>query len=325
MKLTRLSLLMFLIVALLPMGFSAAQDGGDDETTLAYIINAYGTTASVDGYRIEWDEETDYELTLSQDNNTLLVESSLEISKEATSHMGNIEAVLEYTSDQAQTLNDDEPMAGEVELNVAAIVADGQTYINFDETATEYRVGLPEGWQLVTDELLLPNEAQLSSAELTALVSDVLLPTADMMAWLNGNVLAIEELGEDEKEGYAVRGYLLTLDFAGMLTAQGVDVASLLGEDALLPAAVIKSIENNTVYTLEVWITTDTNFVVEHIITWEYAGSFAAGTFDGDLAEATLTLELTQEQTLTLSDFAGEFDITAPELAAEDDETAESE
>lgn len=310
MKMARFFL--FVLVCL-PLFTAYAQDGDDTETVLATIREAYTNTAAATSYAIETDDTTEQRITIHRDEQQILFTSELDASHEAVVSGSNLRGTLAYEVQQSQTVNDGEPSESSVELEVRTIVDGEQIYLDLSETPAEFRPDIPETWQRVGDRVRLPAETEYPLSDLANFINQTRF-SADFAAYLvTDTVSEVELLGEDDIDGDAVTGYLLTLDLRAMLAAQAINLSDTIS-DTLLSEGFYESLLDSASYTLEIWIDNENSRVREQTITLEMQAADDGSGLEGDLAGSAIEFEFTQEQQLELGSFdsLGEVDAYIP-------------
>jgi type II secretory pathway pseudopilin PulG len=320
--------LSFMAAFLLPLMPSALAQEDETQATLDRIAVAYRNAAALESYAAQASAELRREVRLSEGDNTLIVTTEMTTAQSAEVQGDDLSSTVEQILEQTQTLLDEplpegadlpEPnLTSTLELNAQLIRVDGQLYLNLDDTSPEYRVGVPEGWQAVTDTAAIASEAQATLDALQAALENVQVDAEAVAALLNTTVVTtLEPLEDGELDGQVMQRYLLTLNMAEVAQAQNLDLAAMMDEDASLSQAVLDSLVNTAVYTLEVWIGADDQTLHQHVISFAIQGDFPPGALEGDLSGSAFKLDYLQSNTLSLSNFNGQFEIAAPEAAAQ--------
>ncbi|MCI0711806.1 MAG: hypothetical protein L0154_16745 [Chloroflexi bacterium] len=300
MSLRRTVVIALLLSVLLPVPVLAQDDG---TASLASITSAYALTASSTSYAIVIDENTEQTMFLTRGEDELTFTSELDVSHEAQVNAGALRGQLEYEVSQSQTVGAGEPSEAAVELKFATIVDDqGVVFLNLDATAEALRPGIPSTWQPIGETATLPADTELPIEQLITFINQARLDN-NVSTWLTeASVIEIEELGEDDIDDVPVVGYRVTLDLREALAAQGIDLATLLGNDVFAESG-INALLGGADYSLEVWISTEDGRVREHTITLELSGALGEGDLTGELSDAMLNYDYAFEQNIELAGF----------------------
>jgi hypothetical protein len=284
-----------------------AQD--DLQTTLDTINLAYTNAAALQSYAAQWNGETAQTTRLSEGENSYIVATTVETTQSAQIEGANISSSVEQAVNQGQTLAEGGAeatgpnLASELELNADLVLIDGRVFINLDATSPEFRAGLPEGWQEARAGVALGINSSVSLMDIAASLDNVQLDAQAISALLNSTtVTSVEALEDDELDGQAMQRYLLTLNYAEVM--KGQDVAALLG-DFEVSEETLNTLLSGATYTIEVWIGVDDQTVHQQVITFNLTGEFDAG-------GVIINVNHEQADTLTLSEFNSDFDISVP-------------
>lgn len=206
-----------------------------------------------------------------------------------------------------------EDTESELELELAIIQIEDETYINTDETGCEFRVGVPEGWRIFADGAAVLEGATLSAPQVDDIQNSIDIATVataaqillqpDLVTGLD--VLETEEIGDEE-----ARRYLITFDSEAALNAQDIEFETILSD---LEAAAGVTLSNPTrtvaaTYTLEVLVGATSGLVFEQIATLQLDVIFTG------VSGSSAAYDLTRTNTITLSGYGVEADLVAPAL-----------
>lgn len=311
----------WIIVALLlgmPMLHAQAQD--DLQATLDMLTTAYQNSVALTSYAAQWDSTTLQSTQLVQGDTVYIISTEIVESQTAQIDGASSDSSINQRVAQGQIvvpgpLESGAPlpeieMIPQLELAASVVSIDGGIFINLDETAPEYRAGLPEGWQEVLDGMALGGNGTVSLTDVATSISHVRLNT--ISALLNITVVkSAESLPDDELGGQTMNRYLLRLDAAEATAALEQDASALFG-DLELSEEAVKALLDAAVYTLEVWVGADDQMVHRQTITLSLESALDSKTFGSDLGGAAVTITHYQSETLTLSDLNAEFDIWMP-------------
>ena len=319
------------IALLIPVLSTHAQDdGGSNQDTLDLIITAYQNTAVTTSYIANSSEETDQSISLQEGDVLFVIRASVESEAEAQISGDNGSATIAIDIEQSQEFSADPSADSEIledseaELEAQLISIGDDLFVNMDETNSDYRVGVTEGWQMVVGDVQILS-AQLdgdgeqisdgfvSIENLNAAFNNARLDVDAVLPLLDLNLITqIEILDDDEIEEQVMQRYLLTFEAATVLDQLEFDPS--ISE---LPDEIIETLINSATYSLEVWIGADDQLVRQQIFTLELDGEFPSGTLDGDLSNVDLTFTYTMTQSLELRAFGEAFDISRPVLETE--------
>ncbi|MBI5931692.1 MAG: hypothetical protein HY862_20450 [Chloroflexi bacterium] len=305
-----------------PILTAHAQD--DLQTTLDTLTTAYQNAAALQSYAAQWDGTTSESTQLSEGDNLYIVSTQITSAQTAQIEGANTSSSVTQTVTQGQIVVTKplvegaalpEPtLASQLELKASLVSIDGRVFINLDETAPEYRAGLPEGWQEVRDGVALGVNGTVSLTDVAASLDNVRMDATSVLALLNPTVVkSAEALPDDELNGQAMKRYLLTLNLAEAMTALGQDASALLGDLELSDEAVSALLSGAT-YTVEVWVGADDQTVYRHVITLNLNSELDGKSFGSDLGGATVKISHNQSDTLTLSELNADFEIRVPAM-----------
>lgn len=312
----------WVIIALLAIVIPKFQVQAQDDTQvrLDALTTAYQNTAAVSSYMAQWDSLTSQSTQLVQGDTVYIISTEIVESQTAQIDGASTSSSLTRVITQGQIVLTeplgsgaplpDMELTPQLELAASVVSIDGDVFINLDETAPEYRAGLPEGWQEVLDGMALGGNGTVSLTDVATSISHVRLNS--ISALLNSTVVkSAELLPDDELEGQTMNHYLLTLNAAEAMAALGQDASALLGDLELSEEAVSALLEG-AVYKLEVWVGADDQTVYRQTMTLSLESALDSKTFGSDLGGAAVTITHYQSETLTLSDLNAEFDIEMP-------------
>lgn len=293
-----------------PMLFHRQAQAQDDlQATLDTVSSAYTNAAALQSYAAQWNGTTEQTTRLSEGENSYIVATTVETTQSAQIEGANISSSVEQTVNQGQTFAEGDAevatpnLASELELNADLVLIDGRVFINLDATSPEFRAGLPEGWQEARAGVALGINSSVSLMDIAASLDNVRLDTAAVSGLLNSTIVtSAESLADDELEGQAMKRYLLTLNYAEVM--KGQDAAALLG-DFELSEETLNTLLSGATYTIEVWVGVDDQTVHQQVITFNLTGEFDAG-------GVIINVNHQQTDTLTLSEFNSDFDISVP-------------
>ena len=321
-----------LVIALLipVLSTHAQDDGGSNQDTLDLIIAAYQNTAVTTSYMANSSEETDQSISLQEGDVLFVIRTSVESETEAQISGDNGSATIAIDIEQTQEFSADPSAESEIledaeaELEAQIIRIGSEMFINMDETNSDYRVGVTEGWQMVEGDVQILSaqldgdgeqisDGLVSIDNLNAAFNNARLDVDAILPLLDLNLITqIEVLDDDESDEQIIYRYLLTFEAATVLNQLGFDPS--INE---LPDEIIEVLLNSATYRLEVWIGADDQLVRQQIITLELDGEFPSGTLDGDLSNVDLIYTYMMTQSLELSAFGEEFDTSRPVLETE--------
>ncbi len=313
----------WIMVAILlgtPIFQAQAQD--DLQATLDLLTAAYQHSAAVPSYTAQWDSTISQSTQLAQGDSVYVISTEITESQTAQIEGANTSSIVIQRITQGQMvvpgpLESGAPlpeieMTPQLELEGALIAVDGGVFVNLDDTAPEYRAGLPGGWQEVQDGTALGGNGTVSLNNVATSLDRVRMDAVKMMALLNPAVAkSAEALTDDELDGQVMKRYLLTLDTALAMAAMGQDASALLG-DLELSEAAVGTLLNAAVYTLEVWVGADDQTVYRQITTLNLDRVLDSVSFGSDLGGAAVTISHHQSDTLTLGEINADFDIRMP-------------
>ncbi len=310
-----------IVILLLGIPMLRVQAQDDLQTTLDMLTTAYQNSATLSSYAAQWDSTTSQSTQLVQGDTVYII--SMEIVESQTAQIDGASSGSSINQRVAQgqlvvpgPLESGAPlpeieMIPQLELTAALVSIDGRVFINLDETAPEYRAGLPEGWQEIQEGLALADNGTVSLTEVASLLEHVRL---DMMpALLNTTIVQSVESLPDELDGQTMNHYLLTLNAAEAMAALGQDASAMLG-DLELSEEAVSALLDEAVYTLEVWVGADDQTVHRQTMTLSLESALDSKTFGSDLGGAAVTITHYQSETLTLSDLNAKFDIQMPSV-----------
>lgn len=313
----------WIIVALLlgmPTLHTQAQD--DLQATLDTLTTAYQNSVALTSYAAQWDSTTLQSTQLAQGDTVYII--SMEIAESQTAQIdgASTSSSLTQVITQGQMVLTEPLESGaplpeiemipQLELTAALISIDGRVFINLDETAPQYRAGLPEGWQEIQEGIALGGNGVVSLTEVASFLDHVRLDAILML--LNTTVVqSAESLPDETLNEQTMNRYLLTLNAAEAMAALEQDASALLG-DLELSEEAVSALLDEAVYTLEVWVGVDDQMVHRQTITLSLESVLDSKTFGSDLGGAAVTITHYQSETLTLSDLNAEFDIQMPSV-----------
>lgn len=319
------------IVLIFPvLSIYAQDDGGSSQDTLDLIITAYQNTAVTTSYMANSSEEIDQSISLQEGDVLFVIRTSIESEAEAQMSGDNGSATIAIDIEQSQEFSTDPSAESEIledteaELEAQIVRIGSELFINMDETNSDYRVGVTEGWQMVGGDVQILSaqldgdgeqisDGLVSIDNLNSAFNNARLDIDAVLPLLDLNLITqIEVLDDDESDEQIIHRYLLTFEAATALNQLEFDPS--ISE---LPDEIIESLINSATYSLEVWIGVDDQLVRQQIFTLELDGEFRSGTLDGDLSNVDLTYTYTMTQSLELSAFGEEFDISRPALETE--------
>lgn len=339
-----LSVVVWVLVMLVPILVGCNDDETDDngtsqDTSTTGTINAtplsgdlatalttaYQNTAALQSYAAQWDGSTSQSTQLKQGDSLYIVSTELTSLQTAEIEGESTSSSVTQTVAQGQTVVTQalvqgaslpEPvLSSQLELKASVVSIDGQVYINLDETAPEYRAGLPEGWQEVQDDMALGGDDPVTLADVTASLENVRMDATSLQGLLNTTVvISAEALPDDELNGQAMKRYLLTLNFVEAMNALGQDPSAMLG-DLELSEAALNELLSKAAYTIEVWVGAEDETVYRHVITLSLNAELDEQAVGTDLGRSEITFSHNQTDTLTLSDLNADFDIRVPTLS----------
>ncbi len=309
-----------MVAVLLGMPIFQARAQDDLQATLDLLTAAYQHSAAVPSYAAQWDSTISQSTQLTQGDTVYVISTEITESQTAQIVGTNTSSTVIQRITQGQMVVPGQSgaplpeieMMPQLELEGALIAVDGGVFVNLDDTAPEYRAGLPGGWQEVLDGTALGGNGTVSLTNVATSLDRVRMDAVKMMALLNPAVVkSAEVLTDDELDGQVMTRYLLTLDTALAMAATGQDASALLG-DLELSEAAVAALLDATVYTLEVWVGADDQMVYRQITTLNLDRVLDSVSFGSDLGGAAVTISHHQSDTLTLSELNADFDIRMP-------------
>ncbi len=329
----KLSLLVVLFALLAAPWVVSAQ--ADTQALRDELITVYQNTNAIESYRLEAEDELEQQIVFSQPSSQVfmmdvevsdafIITLAIETTTTAEVNAADLSATISTAVEQEQGLGnfyemDDETLSipegpkDEAEIEAQFILLDNTLYINLDETKSDYRAGVPEGWQVVGNETLVLTDTLISIDDLMTALNNARFDATRILDLLNTDdaIQTIETLDDDEIDGQAMQRYFVTLDAAAAVQTLGLDMTALTAD---VPSAAIDTLISNATYTIEVWVGADDQLVHQQIIAFSMNETFAPGTLDGAPEDAAVTYTYTQTNTLQLTDFGADITIEAPDM-----------
>ncbi|MCQ3930475.1 MAG: hypothetical protein DPW16_08430 [Chloroflexi bacterium] len=313
----------WVIIALLAIAIPKfqAQAQDDLQATLDLLTVAYQNSVTRTSYAAQWDGTTLQSTQLVQGDTVYIISTEIVESQTAQIDGASSGSSINQRVAQGQIvvpgpLESGAPlpeieMIPQLELAASVVSIDGRVFINLDETAMEYRAGLPEGWQEIQEGMVLGGNGVVSLTELASSLDHVLLVGAVNGLLYTTIVQSAEWLPDETLNEQTMNRYLLTLNAAEAMAALEQDASALFG-DLELSEEAVKALLNAAVYTLEVWVGVDDQMVHRQTLTLNLESALDSKTFGSDLGGAAVTITHHQSETLTLNELDAEFDIEMP-------------
>lgn len=286
MKINRQRLLGFCVILsiliLLPQ-LSLAQDDGDQPldpavaALLSQIRDAYTTTAAQESYQIEIEDESTQSASVRRFvsgtylMDVLIYESYVNAKTLTTDTLAMVEsggvdvsATFDIGVEQSQGLgfeyvrldevvSQPEDRDTEVDVQMQLLTQDGNSFINTDATAPEFRVGVPMGWRAFDAESTpISSDSNLTQEDLLQAILGFQLETIAANAQLILQpeiVVGIDILEDDEVNGEVTRQYQITFDGEAALRELGIDVDQVM--------SALQSLSSDVVPTAQAMVNVD--------------------------------------------------------------------
>lgn len=306
--------------------FSIAWSSHAQDDNLALISQAYEQTVAVGSYRVSASQSINETLIMRRLlSKTFLMdvdifESAIITSKQEQEIDGvvagdEIQATIKAEARQEQTLGEEFILRGEpltqlrgvsndADLEAQLTWATSGLYLNMDETDSELRNGVPNGWVLVTDETPILTDTLISLADLQAALTN--LRFKDVRLLFEG-VTTIEVLDTGALGGQVMQRYLLTFDMDSVLAAGGFSMTTLNLSEEMITALLADSL-----YTIEAWIGEDDGYVHKQILTFSFSGELEPNRFEGVPAETMVIYHYTQTFEMVISEIGGDLRVLPP-------------
>lgn len=298
-----------MVMAIVPRP-AVAQDGGSDspivEALLTQLRTAYATTAEQTSYLVTTQETISQFTSIRRyQSGTYLMDVTIyesyvntqtfETAVEATVIPEGVSATFEMNINQVQGLGYEyvrdgvvlaspEDTEDELELLLQLVQADGETYINTDETGAEFRDGIPEGWRpLLADGMPILSDATITGEQVSYIVDGLYFASnnATMQNLLQVGVVSnIDVLEDGDIEGLPVRRYRISFDGEAALSVLGLDYNQVISDlvaasELALPEAAP---DVQVSYDIDIAVGSDTNLIYEQVITLTINGLFSSST-----------------------------------------------